>query len=468
MATLKIFQSYVKTPFLVLLLIEVLVLLFSVYTGSVLRLYPDQEYLMLVLDGLWIKALIIALVTAVAMLATGLYQGQLREGIAGVLLRIVISFTASVILASLVFYLLPSLILGRGIMAIAYFQAFFIIGTIRVVFFEIVDAKAFKKRILIYGAGHTASHIDAKLRRKSDRRGFEIIGYLPLERQSVDVEDTQLINSPESLLRYAKDNDIDEIVVAISDMNREIPVDDLVDCKLNGITVIDIVSFFEREAGQIRIDILDPAWLVTSEGFGQSRLKEVVKRAFDITASLIILTIAAPFLILTAIAILIEDGWKAPIFYSQVRVGKHGAPYKVYKFRSMRVDAEKRGEAVWATKTDSRVTQVGAFIRKTRLDEFPQILNVLNGSMSFVGPRPERPEFVEELKKEIPYYDERHLVKPGVTGWAQLLYPYGSSVYDSYQKQLFDMYYVKNHSLFLDCLILLQTVEVVIFGKGAR
>ncbi len=469
MATLQVFRSYLKTPFLVLLTVEVLVLLVSVYSGSFLRLYPHLELIDQMHDGkLWIQAVIIALVTAVTMLATGLYQGQLREGLAGVLLRIVISFIASGVLVSLAFYIFPDLILGRGIMAIAYFQAFFIIGTIRAFFFEIVDTSTFKKRILIYGAGLTASHIDSKLRRKSDRRGFEIVGYLPLNEQNIKVDVTQLITLPESLLHYSQKNNVDEIVVAVNDVKREIPVDELVDCKHNGITVIDILSFFEREAGQIRIDILDPAWLVTSEGFRQSRFQDGVKRVFDILASFIILTVAAPFLLLTVIAILIEDGLKAPIFYSQVRVGKKGAHYNVYKFRSMRINAELQGKAVWATKEDSRVTRVGAFIRKTRLDEFPQILNVLKGTMSFVGPRPERPEFVDNLAKEIPYYSERHLVKPGVTGWAQLLYPYGSSVIDSYQKQLFDMYYVKNHSLFLDCLILLQTVEVVLFGKGAR
>jgi lipopolysaccharide/colanic/teichoic acid biosynthesis glycosyltransferase len=171
---------------------------------------------------------------------------------------------------------------------------------------------------------------------------------------------------------------------------------------------------------------------------------------------------------LTIIAIWIEEGFRAPIFYNQIRVGKNASEYPVYKFRSMRTDAEQKGKAVWASKEDSRVTRVGNFIRKTRIDELPQIYNVLNGTMSFVGPRPERPEFVKELAKEIPYYHERHLVKPGVTGWAQLLYPYGASAKDSYQKQLFDMYYVKNKSLFLDLLILLQTVEVVLFGKGAR
>ena len=413
-------------------------------------------------------ALVIALVTPLSMLATGLYQGQIREGMAGVILRLIISFIGSGIFLTVIFYLFPDLALGRGLMAIAGLVAFFVIGTLRAIFIETVDSKIFKKRVLVYGAGVTASHIDLKLRRKADRRGFDIVGYVLLEGQSQVVEDAGLLSIEGSLLEYSQQSKIDEIVVATSDINVEIPVDDLVNCKLNGVMVVDILSFFEREAGQVRIDILDPSWLVTSEGFRQSKIRSSLKRVFDIFASLIILILALPFMLLTVIAIWIEDGIDKPVIYSQIRVGKKGREFKVYKFRSMRVDAESDSKAVWATKSDSRVTRVGFVIRKTRLDEFPQIWNVLYGDMSFVGPRPERPQFVSMLMQEIPYYDERHQVKPGVTGWAQLLYPYGSSVADAYQKQLFDMYYVKNHSIFLDFLIILQTVEVVLFGKGAR
>jgi sugar transferase (PEP-CTERM system associated) len=277
-----------------------------------------------------------------------------------------------------------------------------------------------------------------------------------------------VVNLEGSLLEYAQREKIDEIVVATSDLKHRIPVDDLVNCKLHGVDVADILTFFEHEAGQVRIDIIDPSWLVTSEGFRQSYIGAVLKRLFDLVVSLVVLVVAFPVMIATLVAIWIEDGWRAPAFYSQVRIGRFGASYRVYKFRSMKVDAEKAGEAVWAQKSDSRVTRVGSVIRKARIDELPQILNVLNGTMSFVGPRPERPEFVEKLATEIPFYRERHIVKPGVTGWAQLLYPYGSSVNDAYQKQIFDMYYVKNHSIFLDLLIILQTVEVVLFGKGAR
>lgn len=468
MASVRIFHSYLKTPFLLLIIFEAGVLFIAVYAASYIRFYSDKSSFEAIIVDLWQVALVFAVITILSMLATGLYQGQIREGFSGVLIRIVISLVASFVLTSLIFYVFPALVLGRGIMAISYLQSFFVIATARAVFFELVDSSTFKTRILVYGAGETASHIDAKLRRKADRRGFDIVGYILLPGQTCEVAKASLITCDKPLVSFVREIEVDEIVVATSDISIEISVDELVNCKLNGIEVVDILSFFEREAGQIRVDIIEPAWLVTSEGFRQSNIQNSIKKVFDITVSFVILIIAAPFLILTAIAVWLEGGGKAPIFYSQQRVGKQGALFKVYKFRSMRDDAEKPGEAVWASKTDDRVTRVGAFIRKTRLDEFPQILNVLNGTMSFVGPRPERPQFVEELAKEIPYYDVRHMVKPGVTGWAQLLYPYGSSVDDSYQKQLFDMYYVKNHTLFMDCLILLQTVEVVLFGKGAR
>ena len=467
MTTTKVFRQNLKNPFLFMLGLETLILFSSIYSAAFLRIYPNQIGSFNSFDTLLVNASIIGVITPIAMLSTGLYQGNTREGIAGILIRISVSFVAAIIITAIIAYLVPDIILGRGIIALAFIQSFFIIGTLRVIFLEIIDSNKFKKRILVYGAGETASHIDNKLRRKSDRRGFDIVGYVPVEHQIQAVPESQHITTHLSLLEYVREMEIDEIVIAISDTSKNIPVNALVNCKLNGIDTINILSFFEREAGQIRVDIIDPAWLVTSDGFHQSQHQDAVKRVFDILASFIILIIASPFLLLTIVAIWIEDGITAPIFYSQVRVGKQGKTFKVYKFRSMRTDAEKEG-AVWASKTDSRITKVGSFIRKTRLDEFPQIANVLNGSMSFVGPRPERPEFIEDLATQIPYYHERHLVKPGVTGWAQLLYPYGASVNDSYQKQLFDMYYVKNHNLFLDVLILLQTVEVVLFGKGAR
>jgi sugar transferase (PEP-CTERM system associated) len=465
--TKTVYRQHIRYPFLGLLILETCTLFGTVYSASYLRFHSNLDVFFTDVESLWISAAIIASVTPIAMLATGLYQSKTREGLAGVLIRIVVSFLGSGLFITGLYYAFPDIIAGRGIIVLAYLQSFFIIGTLRAIFFELIDSEKFKKRVLVFGAGKTASYIDSKLRRKSDRRGFEIVGYVAVEHQNQLVDESKLVNINTSLLEYSRQYGVDEIVIAISDTSQNIPVNELVNCKLNGIETIDILSFFEREAGQIRVDIIDPAWLVTSEGFHQSEFQDTLKRCFDILSSFVILLVASPFLILTVIAIWLEDGITAPIFYSQIRVGKRGALFKVYKFRSMRIDAEKAG-AVWASKTDNRITGVGSFIRKTRLDEFPQILNVLNGSMSFVGPRPERPEFINDLAEEIPYYHERHIVKPGVTGWAQLLYPYGASINDSYQKQLFDMYYVKNHNLFLDVLILLQTVEVVLFGKGAR
>jgi sugar transferase (PEP-CTERM system associated) len=470
MARVRVFKSYLKTPFLILLTLEVCIVFFCVYLAGYLRFLDGPDQFFQIVEDLWYQAATLAIVTPISMLATGLYQGNIREGMAGIFLRLILSHVASGILITILYYLLPEVFPGRGIMALALLQSLFIIGTLRAIFLELVDTETFKKRVLVYGAGKTAAHIGTKLRRKSDRRSFTIVGYILLEfqKQRQAIEDKELVQLPDGLLEYAREHAIDEIVVATSDIDAEIPVDDLVECKLNGIAVLDILSFFEREVGQIRIDIMDPKWLVFSEGFNKSQIKDSFKRVFDIATSLVILTVALPFMLLTIIAIKIEDGLKSPILYHQVRVGLRGREYKVYKFRSMITDAEKAGKAIWASKTDSRVTRVGSLIRKTRIDELPQIYNVLNGSMSFVGPRPERPEIIEELAREIPYYHDRHLVKPGITGWAQLMYPYGSSLNDSYQKQLFDMYYVKNHSLFLDFLVLLQTVEVVLFGKGAR
>lgn len=450
-------------------MVEICVLFFSLYLAAYLRsLSSNSNDFLSVIDSLWIQAAVLSVVTSVAMLSTGLYQGIIREGVSGVFIRIAVSFIASGLLLSLFFYALPDLYLQRGLTGLALIQAFFIIATIRAIFLELVDTNILKKRIVIYGAGFTAQQIPNKLRRKSDQRGFNITGYIPLKNQDVLIDKKELIDlKDEPLVDYVKRNNIDEVVAATSDTGKNLNVDDLVDCKMNGITVIDILTFFEHEAGQIRIDIMDPAWLVFSGGFRKSEFHLFAKRIFDLIISTAFIIAVSPILILAILAIKIEEGWRAPIFYSQIRTGLKGAPFHVYKFRSMRTDAEAGG-AVWATKKDNRVTRVGGFMRKTRIDEIPQIYNIMNGSMSFVGPRPERPEFIDELASNIPYYHERHLLKPGLTGWAQLNYPYGSSIQDAYQKQLFDMYYIKNNSLFLDLLILLQTVEIVLFGKGPR
>ena len=468
MASVQVFKSHLKTPFLILLVAETLIVFGSIYSAQYIRFYSQDRGIANISGDLLGSAVVVTLVTIIAMGSMGLYVGRLREGMSGVLIRIAISMIMSSIVVVLIFYLLPDLFLGRGILALVYIQSFFVLGTLRTLFFELVDTSVFKSRVLVYGAGPDASYIDKKLRRKSDRRGFEIVGYALLANQNPEVAENMVIKLESPLLEFARQNMVDEIVVASGGDRATVKINELVDCKLNGISVLDILTFFEREAGQIRIDIMDPTWLVTSDGFGHSRMRNVVKRSFDLLMSSVLFVVSIPVQILIVLAIWIEDGIRAPIIYRQERAGELGKCFNVYKFRSMSADAEKEGKAIWASKGDSRVTSVGNFLRKYRLDELPQALNIIKGDMSFVGPRPERPEFICNLSENIPYYKERHVVKPGLTGWAQLNYPYGSTMEDAFHKHLYDMYYVKNHSLFLDCLILAQTVEVILFGKGAR
>lgn len=461
---------YLRVPFMLLALLEFCICVVAVFIAIYVRFEGSQETAMRQISSPVATSVLFGVVMPLTMMAMGLYQSRFRGGIMGVFLRSVIGFICGGIILALLYYLIPPLKLGRGVFALAILIAFFMVGTIRPMFFYYVDRDVLKIRVLVLGAGEKASSITKRLRRRVDRRGFRIVGYVPLESDAKRRIDPSLIADigDNTLLEYALANDVDEIVVAADERRGTLPLDQLLECKLHELDVIDLLSFFEREQGKLPLDILRPDWLIYSDGFQRGAFVDIAKRLFDVLASALIIAITWPFMLITAIAIKLEDGLSAPIMYRQVRVGYLGKPIEVLKFRSMSTDAESVGGAQWAVKNDSRVTRVGHFIRSTRIDELPQILNVLNGDMSFVGPRPERPHFVKQLSESIPYYRERHAVKPGITGWAQVCYPYGASLKDSVQKHEFDLYYIKNHTIFLDMLILCQTAEVVLFGKGAR
>jgi len=256
-------------------------------------------------------------------------------------------------------------------------------------------------------------------------------------------------------------------VLALEERRNALPLKDLLRVRTTGVAVSEISSFLERETGRIDLNSVNPSWLIFSDGFASGRmLSSVVKRAFDVTASLLLLILTLPVILVTALAIKLES--RGPAFYRQRRVGLYNQAFDIVKLRSMRQDAEVAGKAVWAEKDDPRITRIGRFIRKVRIDELPQTWSVLKGEMSFVGPRPERPQFVEQLEQQLPYYAERHMVKPGITGWAQINYPYGASIEDARHKLEYDLYYAKNYSPFLDLLILLQTLRVVLWPAGAR
>jgi sugar transferase (PEP-CTERM system associated) len=270
-----------------------------------------------------------------------------------------------------------------------------------------------------------------------------------------------------SLHAWAIQHHIDEIVVGPDDRRGNLPMDDLLECKHHGIDVVHLVQFLERESGKVELTAY-PSWLVFSDGFDASPLRRISKRAFDVFATAVVLALTWPLMLLVTLAIRIESGAGQPILYRQDRVGERGRIFSLVKFRSMRTDAELDGIARWASKNDDRVTRVGRFIRKVRLDELPQLWNVLKGNMSIIGPRPERPQFVEQLSKKVCYYSLRHCVKPGLAGWAQLRYPYGASEEDAAEKLTFDLFYVKNHNFRFDLMIFIQTLEVVLFARGAR
>lgn len=427
------------------------------------------------LNGPWFNHLVCAecitfvLVVSLAMAAMGLYHARLRGETSELLARIFLSFgLASIAQAALIFFI-PYLQIEPKAVALALASSFVIVCLIRFGFQKLHSSDLMKRRILVLGSGEKANYIEQRMRRNSDRMGFQILGYVQVTGDAAGVSGDKCLRlEGDALETYVYDNQIEELVIAPDQRRGTLPMQNLYRCRLNGIKVTDITSFVERESTKVPLKMLNPSWMIYSDGYhGSNYLLRIAKRAFDLSISITLLAIVWPVMLITALLIMLESGPRAPVFYSQERVGRGGIPFWIYKFRSMRVDAEKDG-AVWAQSNDQRITAVGAFIRKYRIDELPQILNVLKGDMSFVGPRPERPQFVDELTESIPYYGDRHQVKPGLTGWAQICYAYGASEDDALEKLQYDLYYIKHLSILMDTVILIQTAEVVLFGKGAR
>ena len=451
----------------VLWLLELSVLLLAVTLAVWLRFLDDPASRGLFIDTAPVRSLLVAVFVTGAMAAFGLYQPHVRHNRIDLMLRIGLGFAFGGVGLLVLYYAVPSTYIGRGVLALSLLIGFVLICTLRLLVYGLFGVEAFKRRILILGAGSNADLINRRLRRRSDRKAFTVIGFLPIDGQAQVVAQDLLVDPKGRTLReLALDLHAHEIVVAPDERRGGLPMDQILQCAQMGVAIVDLPAFFEREAGLIKLEIADPSTLVFSGGFDHSFPRRLSKRAFDIAAALVLLLVAWPFMLLVALCVWAESG--SPILYRQTRVGEGGRTFDLTKFRSMRTDAEKDGVARWASTNDDRTTRVGRFIRATRLDELPQLFNVLAGDMSFVGPRPERPQFVDQLNQEIRYYNVRHSVKPGLTGWAQLRYPYGASVNDAREKLKFDLFYVKNHGLFFDFMILLQTVEVVLFRRGAR
>lgn len=401
------------------------------------------------------------------MAALGMYQLDGRQDFEGILLRLLPSLALGFGFITLIFYLFPDLYFGRGLLAIVMLLALLLILIIRLLFFRWSGLDSLRPRALVLGAGVNAGELLDLIDKTSILPNLKIVGFVPFDKENRHVPAEMIIPKTGSLTSLVDQYDASEVIVATQERRGgTFPIQELLECRISGIKVTDLVGFFERECGHLRMDSLYPSWLVFGSGFNQGTLRTVVKRMFDIITSLLLLIVTLPIMLLTALLIVIEDG--LPVFYRQERVGYAGKTYMVIKFRSMFNDAEKAGKPQWATADDPRSTRVGRIIRKLRIDELPQIINVLKGEMSFVGPRPERPHFVNMLSAQVPYYNMRHSIKPGITGWAQVRYPYGASIEDAIEKLQYDLYYVKNHSLFLDFVILIDTVGVVLLRKGSR
>jgi sugar transferase (PEP-CTERM system associated) len=455
----------------VLLFVEVLVLLGAAYIGAAVRFMELGQPIILSniehLDHFFTSAIAFTAAIIFSMSAMGMYQLDFNEGLRNpFFMKLMPSFLMGFLILTLVFYVAPDLYFGRGILALVFAIAGVGIFIARMVFFKSSELRFLETRILFMGSGPLAKECSDLALQSASYHRYNIAGFIPMPSEEVCVPPANLLNSRDgdTLVSLARQYNVEEVVVSVQNRRGGFPIKELLECKLAGVKVTDAATFFERETCQIRVDSLQPSWLVFGGGFDQSFVRTFMKRSFDIVCSVIILVLTLPLMLLAALAVKLED--RGPVFYSQERVGKDGKTFFVHKFRSMRTDAEKGGKPQWAQQNDPRITRIGNFMRKTRIDELPQILNVFKGEMSFVGPRPERPYFVEQLIEVVPYYNVRHSVKPGITGWAQVRYGYGSSAEDALQKLQYDLYYVKNNSLFLDVLILIDTLKVVLFRSG--
>jgi len=465
---IHIFSHYVSWRVLALVVVEATVLLIAVQIGIALQ-FAESRAAMSTLGGeVPAQAAAFALGMLAIMTSMGLYQSDQWNNNRSTRARIAGAFLLGFAIVGLISYLVPSLYpglvaLGATTMALACGGSL----VVRAAYQKWNSSSAFKSRVLVLGTGARVTTLADFARRSPNH---QVIGYVSLQpsaRPYVPQSQVLSLAPGETLLSVAKKHAIDRIVVALRDRRGgSFPMQQLLECKMNGIEVIEMPSFFEREYRQVMLDSLNPSWMVLGNGFRQGVLRHAVKRLFDVAVSGTLLVLCLPVLLLAALCIFLESG--LPILYRQERVGRDGRVFTLLKLRSMRKDAETAGAAQWASADDARATRVGRFIRMSRIDELPQLFNVLKGEMSLVGPRPERPFFVDQLAKQVPYYSLRHGVKPGITGWAQVRYAYGASVDGAIEKLQHDLYYVKNHSLFLDSMILIATVEVVLWGKGAR
>lgn len=416
----------------------------------------------------WMK---VTLATAVCLLILYFYDlydytvmGNRRE----LLLRLIQALGIAWALLALLFYFAPPLLIGRGTSVYSVLITLVLLLLWRTLIHFLTGHPEIGEKVLIVGAGQAAiDTAEAVLKRRD--AGYRIIGFVTEDFETVKMKlpEARVLGITDDLEKIVHDEKIDRIVIAVRERRGSFPTEALLRMSLaSNVSIEECTSFYERITGQVHLDMLRPSWLIFAGRARDTRLKTVFREAFDRLLALIGLIVSLPIALLTAILIKLDS--KGAVLYKQERVGKNGRIFQVLKFRSMKTDAEADGKPIWATSDDERTTRVGRIIRKIRVDEIPQFWNIIKGEMSFIGPRPERPHFVSQLAEEVPFYEHRHLVAPGLTGWAQIKYPYGASVEDARQKLQFDLYYIKNQTLALDIIIVFETIKTVLFGRGGR
>ena len=460
----RLFKHYVPHTVLLLGLVDLALLMLSAEAGWVLRAHqigmavtpPTQRLPQLLSFGAALQ---------VALVAVGAYGVGSFLSLRFAAARLAVAVSLGVLFLSVLYFLVPAISFWRSNLLYSMMFACVALVGVRALLGRLLGGETFKRRVVVLGAGSRAARIGALARQPGVN--FAAAGFVAMNEASPIVAGAVPRDSIPNLATYVTDLGASEVVMALEERRNALPLADLLRVKTAGVAVCELSTFLERETGRIDLNSVNPSWLIFSDGFAGGRMiSSTVKRAFDIVASLLLLIATLPVVLIAAAAVKLESA--GPAFYRQRRVGLYNQGFDILKLRSMRTDAEVGGKAQWAAENDPRVTRVGRFIRKVRIDELPQAWTVLKGEMSFVGPRPERPQFVGELEQQLPFYAERHMVKPGITGWAQINYPYGASVEDARHKLEYDLYYAKNYSPFLDLLIILQTLRVVLWPAGAR
>ncbi len=452
-----------KSRLVVLISGDIILSILALYSGFFLRFGSLQKT-----EGIFNLAgtnlSIYVIVLIFSSFLVEIYSNGRDKGKKEIFLRVLMGITMSFFMLSSLYYMMPFISFGRGLilLSLAAFGLFQFLWHVGNELF--LSLPGFARRVLILGTGPLAKQIGGII--TSTNHYYVLTGYVDCAGEPMHVPSHHIMNNGKGFMETVKRTKAHKIVVSLSERRGVFPLKDVLSCKLSGIEVVDAPSFYEQITGKLLIENIKPSWFIFSEGFKITSFKRFTKRILDILFSLTGLLLALP--LFPVIILFIKIDSKGPIFFEQIRLGEMEKRFALYKFRTMQHDAESESGAVWARENDPRITRVGKILRKTRLDELPQLYNVLRGNMSFIGPRPERPEFIDKLKEVIPYYSERHFLKPGITGWAQVKYPYGASVEDAIEKLKYDLFYIKHLSFFLEFLIFFETIKVVLFGKGGR